>query len=223
MCMQGFKVYMVSDYNQATAHYNITTIVGMNMSNDETSMSVWKVIGGAAAGVAVVAAAPVAAPVALGLGALSGALLGSVVDGIGRQDKAFLSHKYKDVLNHFEDAVGQLKDEAQYNQLLAAMVAVSVSCAASDGKIAREEKSGINEFLKQLTSTRVSPDTKAQINNLIKHPPEIDAAFAQAKGVGLESLNLFSSLIELIIQADYKEKPGEVVFRDHWQELVRTA
>lgn len=193
------------------------------MSNEAKSMSVWKIIGGAAAGVAVVAAAPVAAPVALGLGALSGGLLGAVLEGIGADNKDFLAHKYKEVLSHFEEAVGQLKDEAQYNQLLAAMVAVSVGCAASDGDIARAEKSGINEFLEQLTSTRVSPETKAQINNLIKNPPEVDAAFAQAKGVGLESLDLFSSLIDLIIQADYKEKPGEVVFRDRWQELVKTA
>ncbi len=56
------------------------------------------------------------------------------------------------------------------------------------------------------TSTRVSAETKAQINNLIKNPPEIDAAFAQAKSVGLESLDLFSSLVELIIEADHKKK-----------------
>jgi len=193
------------------------------MATEEKSMSVWKVIGGAAAGVAVVAAAPVAAPVALGLGALSGALLGAVADTIGRSDKAFREHKYKDVLAQFEESVKQLKDEAHYNQLLAAMVAVSVSCAASDGDIARQEKSGINEFLKQLTATRVSPETKSQINNLIKNPPDVDAAFAQAKAVGLDSLDLFSSLVELVIQADYKEKPGELVFRDRWQELVGAA
>lgn len=193
------------------------------MSNEAASMSVWKVIGGAAAGVAVVAAAPVAAPVALGLGALSGGLLGAVIEGIGSKDKAFLDHKYKDVLTSFEEAVGQVKDEEHYNKLLAAMVAVSVSCAASDGDIAREEKSGINEFLKQLTSTRVSSKTKSEIKDLIKDPPEINVAFAEAKAVGLESLDLFSSLIELIIEADNHEKQGEIAFRDRWQELASTA
>ena len=220
---QGLKVPAFIDYNQPTAHPNNSNSEGIDMSNEASSISVWKVIGGAAAGVAVVSAAPVAAPVALGLGALSGGLLGTVVGVLGSRDKAFLADKYKDVLSHFEEAVGQLKDEAHYNQLLAAMVAVSVSCAASDGDIARQEKSGINEFLKELTSTRVSSETKAEIKSLIKDPPEIDAAFAQAKGVGLESLDLFSSLIELIIQADYKEKPGEVAFRDRWQELASTA
>ena len=147
------------------------------MASEEKSMSVWKVLGGAAAGVAVVAAGPVAAPVALGLGALSGGLLGAIADTIGRSDKAFLEHKYKDVLANFEEAVKQIRDEEHYNELLAAMVAVSVSCAASDGDIARKEKSGISEFLKQLTSTRVSHETKSQINDLIKNPPDIDAAF----------------------------------------------
>lgn len=193
------------------------------MASEEKSMSVWKVLGGAAAGVAVVAAGPVAAPVALGLGALSGGLLGAIADTIGRSDKAFLEHKYKDVLANFEEAVKQIRDEEHYNELLAAMVAVSVSCAASDGDIARKEKSGISEFLKQLTSTRVSHETKSQINDLIKNPPDIDAAFAQAKAVGLDSLDLFSSLVELIIQADYKELPGETAFRERWQALVSTA
>ena len=220
---QGLRVPMFIEYNHPPAHHNNSNSEGINMSNEASSISVWKVIGGAAAGVAVVSAAPVAAPVALGLGALSGGLLGTVVGVLGSRDKAFLADKYKDVLSHFEEAVGQLKDEAHYNQLLAAMVAVSVSCAASDGDIARQEKSGINEFLKELTSTRVSPGTKAEIKSLIKDPPEIDAAFAQAKGVGLESLDLFGSLIELIIQADYEEKPGEIAFRDRWQELASTA
>ncbi|MCB1853822.1 MAG: DUF533 domain-containing protein [Pseudomonadales bacterium] len=193
------------------------------MASEEKSMSVWKVLGGAAAGVAVVAAGPVAAPVALGLGALSGGLLGAIADTIGRSDKAFLEHKYKDVLANFEEAVKQIRDEEHYNELLAAMVAVSVSCAASDGDIARKEKSGISEFLKQLTSTRVSHETKSQINDLIKNPPDIDAAFAQAKAVGLDSLDLFSSLVELIIQADYKELQGETAFRERWQALVSTA
>lgn len=193
------------------------------MANEEKSMSVWKVLGGAAAGVAVVAAAPVAAPVALGLGALSGGLLGAIADTIGRSDKAFLEHKYKDVLANFEEAVKQLRDEAHYNELLAAMVAVSVSCAASDGNIARQEKSGINEFLEQLTSSRVSSETKNQISNLVKNPPDVDAAFARAKAVGLDSLDLFSSLVELIIRADYEEEPGEVAFRERWQELVDAA
>ena len=193
------------------------------MASEEKSMSVWKVLGGAAAGVAVVAAGPVAAPVALGLGALSGGLLGAIADTIGRSDKAFLEHKYKDVLANFEEAVKQIRDEEHYNELLAAMVAVSVSCAASDGDIARKEKSGISEFLKQLTSTRVSHETKSQINDLIKNPPDIDAAFAQAKAVGHDSLDLFSSLVELIIQADYKELQGETAFRERWQALVSTA
>ncbi len=73
------------------------------MAKEAANLSVWKVIGGAAAGVAVVAAAPVAAPVALGLGALSGGLLGAVIEGIGSKDKAFLDHKYKEVLSSFEE------------------------------------------------------------------------------------------------------------------------
>ena len=41
--------------------------------------------------------------------------------------------------------------------------------------------------------------------------------------MGLDSLDLFSSLVELIIQADYKELPGETAFRERWQALVSTA
>jgi hypothetical protein len=177
-------------------------------------MSFWKILGGAVAGGAFIATAPIAAPVSIAIGAITGALVGGVVPG------PELDNKYEKFQGLFTTAVEGAKNQEELNALLLAIVTVGMSCAASDGDIASEEFYEIKGFCKNIGDDSRFDTIKAQMDSLIASPPGIEDAFTTAKTINLESMELFSEIVDLVITADMKEHEKEIDYRMQWQQLV---
>ncbi|UPG87627.1 TerB family tellurite resistance protein [Luteibacter aegosomatis] len=204
------------------------------------SVSYWKVLGGAAAGVAAV----VALPVAGGVGAvtLAGAAIASAVGGAagaaasmfddtekkaearGEARGAARSNAQYDKLKAALDAaVGRARESHQYFALITAMHAVGMACAACDGVVAPEEKRDIEEFIGGLASTALPAKVREDLEAMAAHPPSMATAFELAKAYGTDSMDLFDEIIDMVIQSDGHVHEKEVAFRAQWAQLKAAA
>ncbi len=200
-------------------------------------MSFWKVLGGAAVGVVCVVALPVAGPVgavtalgaavAAGTGAAAGGIASAVDDSEEQAERrgerratARFDRKYEKLASAFEDAEKRLEETDDYFNLLIAMEAVGLACAACDGEIAPEERLEIDEFIAGITSSELPSHVKDKIEDIAKNPPSVTTAFELAKRVGLDSYELFDEIIEVVMHADGRIHQDEKSFQNAWNELV---
>ena len=200
-------------------------------------MSFWKVLGGAAAGIACVVALPVAGPVgaitaagaaiAGGVGATAGGIASAVDDSEeqaekrgAREEKAKYDKKYEKLEAAFNDAESRLSESDDYFKLLIAMEAVGLACAACDGDIAAEERREIDEFIAGISSSELPSKVKREIENIANNPPNIKTAFQLASRVGLDSFELFNEIIEVVMHADEYVHKNEKDFLNAWNKLV---
>ena len=201
------------------------------------TMSFWKVLGGAAAGVACIVALPVAGPVgavtalgaavAAGTGAAAGGLAAAVDDSEevaenrGKQKAAVVyERKYSKLASAFEDVEKRLNETSDYFDLIIAMEAVGIACAACDGEISPEERTEIDEFIAGVSSSELPSHIKNKIQDIAKNPPNVITAFELAKQLGLDSYVLFDEIIEVVMHADGRIHKDEKAFRSAWNELV---
>lgn len=200
-------------------------------------MSFWKVLGGAAAGIACVVALPIAGPVgavtAIGaaVAACTGAAAGGIASAIDdseeqaerrgeRKASARFDQKYNNLASAFEEAEKRLDETSDYFNLLIAMEAVGLACAACDGEISPEERQEIDEFIAGVSSSELPSYVKEKIEDIANNPPSVTTAFELAKRVGLDSYELFDEIIEVVIHADGRIHQDEKAFQNAWNELV---
>jgi len=200
-------------------------------------MGLFKILGGAALGVAAIAALPIAGAVgtvALAGGAAAaaaGAVAGAVADKYddteeraenrGRASAAAeYDKKMEKLLSHFNDVEKKLGERGKYFEGILAMTAVGIACANCDGNIAKEEKEEINDFITGVAGDKLPSDIKDKIKQMWTNPPNVKTAFKLAKNLELDSLELFSEIIEITIYADDKVHPKELVFKQAWNKLA---
>lgn len=200
-------------------------------------MSFWKVLGGAAAGVACIVALPVAGPigavtalgaaVAAGTGAAAGGIAAAVDDSDHIAEKrgkekaaAAYDQKYSKLATAFEDVEKRLNETSDYFDLIIAMEAVGIACAACDGEISPEERQEIDEFIAGVSSSELPSHVKDKIQEIAMNPPSVTTAFELSKRVGLDSYGLFDEIIEVVMHADGRIHKDEKAFRSAWNELV---
>jgi len=200
-------------------------------------MSFWKVLGGAAAGVACVVALPVAGPIGAvtAVGAVVAAGAGAAVGGVASaiddseeqaerrgEQKANANYdiKYKKMHSAFKDAEKILNKNNDYFNLLISMEAVGLACAACDGEIALEERQEIDEFIAGVASSGLPSHVKKEIEKIANNPPNLTTAFEMVKRLGLDSYELFDEIIEVVIHADGRIHQDEKAFQNAWNELV---
>lgn len=207
-------------------------------------MSFWKVLGGAAAGVAAVVALPVAGPIGAvtAVGALVAGSIGAAAGGVAeayddseekaeekgkrkgeKEAAAKYEKKYKKLRKVFEHAQEQMKVTSDYFNLVLAMEAVGMACAACDGEVSEEERKDINEFISGISSGNFPKDIKQKIENIANNPPNIKTAFEMANKVGLDSFELFNEIIEVVMHSDGYIHENEKAFQQAWNELVIAA
>ncbi|PSV27527.1 MULTISPECIES: hypothetical protein [unclassified Photobacterium] len=203
-------------------------------------MSFWKVIGGAAAGIACVVALPIAGPVgaitaagaaiAGGVGAAAGGVAAAMDDGEEeaerrgeRRANAEQELKYSKLTAAFEDAKNRLDETENYFNLLIAMEAVGLACANCDGEISLEERQEIDEFIAGVSSSELPSHVKRKIEDMAKNPPNVNTAFALAQKVGLNSFELYNEIIEVVMHADGRVHENEKAFEQAWNTLVKAA
>jgi len=207
-------------------------------------MSFWKVLGGVAAGVAVVVALPVAGPVGAitaigaGIAGTTGAVAGGVAAAMddseekaeakgyergyetGTADSAL---KIKRLTATIASIESQLRAHDAYFNLIIAMTAVGLSCAACDGDVSEEESTEIYEFISGAAASGLPSSVMKQLNELAENPPNINTAFFLASKVGLNSYELFDEIIEVVIDADGYTHSNETTFRQAWNTKVSQA
>lgn len=200
-------------------------------------MSFWKVLGGAAAGVACVVALPVAGPVGAitAAGAAIAGTVGAAAGGVAsavddseeqaekrgaRREAAKYDKKFEKFALAFEKAELMLKQSDDYFNLIIAMEAVGLSCAACDGEISPEERQEIDEFVAGIASGELPEHVKSNIQEIADSPPNVRTAFELAKKVGLDSYDLFNEIIEIVMHADGHIHENEEAFQQAWNELV---
>lgn len=209
-------------------------------------MSFWKVLGGAAIGVGAIAAAPFTgggsllgaatlagslagtATVAAAVGAgVAGAAVGASFDGDDDaekrgEDKATAKYeaKYNKIESAFKDAEKRLNDTDDYFNLLIAMEAVGLACAACDGQVSEEERVEIDEFISGVMSSSLPPHIKTKIDSIANNPPNITTAYEYASKVSPESMGLFEEIIDVVMHADDYVHENEKAFLEAWRKLV---
>lgn len=204
------------------------------------SISYWKVLGGAAAGVAAV----VALPVAGGVGAitLAGAAVASAVGGAAgvaasvfddsekkaeargeARAAAKTDVKYDKLKAAYEQAFGNARESKQYFSLIVAMHAVGMACAACDGVVAAEEQRDIDEFIAGLAGIAIPTKTKEKLAEMVAKPPSMATAFKLARAHGAGSMDLFDEIIDMVIKSDGRVHEKEVAFRAQWAQLKAAA
>lgn len=209
-------------------------------------MSFWKVLGGAAIGVGAIAAAPFTgggsllgaatlagslagtATVAAAVGAgVAGAAVGASFDGDDDaekrgEDKATAKYeaKYNKIESAFKDAEKRLNDTDDYFNLLIAMEAVGLACAACDGEVSEEERVEIDEFISGVMSSSLPTHIKTKIDGIANNPPNITTAYEYASKVSPESMGLFEEIIDVVMHADDYVHENEKAFLEAWRKLV---
>ncbi|MDN3616669.1 hypothetical protein ACFFUS_09730 [Vibrio gallaecicus] len=213
-------------------------------------MSFWKMLGGAAIGVGAIAAAPFTgggsllgaatlagslaggATVAAAVGAgVAGAAVGASMDGEEaaekrgadeaiRKTEAEYDLKYQKISAAFKDAEARLNDVDDYFNLIIAMEAVGLSCAACDGEIADEERAEIDEFINGIMGSALPAHIKSKIDGIANNPPNITTAFEYASKVSPESMGLFEEIIDVVMHADNHIHENETAFLEAWKKLA---
>ncbi|MFA0570473.1 hypothetical protein [Vibrio gallaecicus] len=144
-------------------------------------MSFWKMLGGAAIGVGAIAAAPFTGGGSLlGAATLAGSLAGSATVAVAAEKRG---------------AEARLNDVDDYFNLIIAMEAVGLSCAACDGEIADEERAEIDEFINEIMGSALPAHIKSKIDGIANNPPNITTSFEYASKASPESMGFFEEII----------------------------
>jgi len=207
-------------------------------------MSFWKVLGGVAAGVAVVVALPVAGPIGAitaigaGIAGTTGAVVGGVASAMDDSEEQAEQKGYE---QGYEQGTGEsaikirkltaaileagkrVKESDNYFNLIIAMTAVGLSCANCDGEVSPEEETEILEFISGASSSGLPSHVTEKLNELAANPPNINTAFYLANKVGLNTLELFDEIIDVVMDADGYTHSQEIAFKQAWNNKVAQA
>lgn len=197
-------------------------------------LSVWKLMGGAAV-VSVVAPAGAAMAAVAATGMLAANAAMSLKDAVvttieargERRGEASATAKhavaFAKLKNAFEAQVAKYKEQDRYFELMLAMHAVGMACAACDGIVTDEERQDIEEFIGGTSLMKAPSKVREKLDELSRNPPSLATAFALAGKFDAETLVLFDDIIELVIQADGHVDPAEERFCLQWRGLRAAA
>jgi len=203
-------------------------------------MSFWKVLGGVATGVAVVVALPVAGPIGAvtaigaGIAGTTGAVAGGIAAAMDDSEEqaeqrgyergtAESAIKIRNLTAAILEAEKRLKESDDYFNLIIAMTAVGLACAACDGEVSSEEETEILEFISGISSSGLPISVTSKLNELASNPPNINTAFYLANKVGLNSYDLFDEIIDVVTDADGYTHSQEIAFKQAWNNKVAQA
>lgn len=201
------------------------------------AITVWKVLGGAAAGVATIVALPIAGPIgvvtAMGalaagsVGAAAGALAGSIDDSEERAEKrgearakAESDRRTQKFVEALKKAEEKINSAQEYHNLLIAMTALAMSCANCDGEIHNEEQLEIMEFITGVGGSGLPVDVQERLNKLAYNPPSLtDACVLIKKLPNIGSYDVFDDIVDLTIHADGIVHQNEIEFLREWNNV----
>ncbi len=195
-------------------------------------MTVWKVLVGAATGVAAVAALPVLGPI--GAVTAVGAAVGAAVGGAGgaiadalddneeqaekrgeERERARNAEKLAGVQSYLD---GVRVEVANFGDQLVAMFAVAIACANCDGEVHPQERDEIEEFIAGVSHSSLPSPVKRRITALWDARPNAKTAFELAKRAEVD-FAVLDDIIDVVMEADGRVHPKERAFRNAWTTL----
>ncbi|MCF8568345.1 hypothetical protein LLE49_26855 [Alicyclobacillus tolerans] len=200
-------------------------------------MGLFKILGGAALGVAAVAAAPVfgAVGVVTLTGAAVGASVGAAAGGAAsskekkkkqaserasyERGKAERAAEFEDLQTKFSAAAKRFKSHKKYEEFLVAAFAVAISVAHADGAFTTEERVEIQEIVSGESYNALPQEIRNEIQKLFMSPPTFNTAMTFVQKVDKSKWSMFDSIIDLVIAADGAEHENERAFRAAWQQF----
>ena len=213
-------------------------------------MGYWKMLAGAAIGVGAIAAAPFTGGgsvlgAATLLGSLSGA--GALAAGAGvagaaagaalakKEEKKYDNARkegYQQAAAEHALKMGELQlklaemmaDIAKREQFIVTAFALGICCAYADGSVCNTELDELDYLVAGIGSSEIlSETTKKRIIDMQMSPPNLNTVWAMIKKYGFDTerhLNIFSTIVELVVHADAIETPEEKEFIERWNSLA---
>lgn len=195
-------------------------------------MGFWKVLAGAATGVAAVVALPIAGPVgaitAVGaaVAGTTGAAGGALADAFDNSEERAEKRGREKAAAEYNAKLTKIKEEFEkwakdwhrYGNRAVAMIAVGLACANCDGEIHEDELTEINEFVLGINQSNLPTAVKEKIENLRQKPPSLKTAHELAKKAQV-NFDLLDDVVHVVMQADGRVHPKERAFLAAWQKL----
>lgn len=199
-------------------------------------MNVWKIIGGAAVGVAAVVALPVAGPIGAvtGVGALiaggGGAAAGTLTsyfEKIGKKQKndnekeAIANEVRAEYTLHYAKVLKKMEKMEQYalmGKFYLDTIAVALSAAHADGVYNDSERTYIDEMVTSVNKAGFEKDIKEQMISLMENPPSLNAAWERVQIYSLEQVEVLEETILMVIHIDGEHSKEEEAYFQAWTD-----
>lgn len=212
-------------------------------------MGFWKVFAGAAIGVGAIAAAPFTGGVSvLGAARVLGTMSAAKAVTVGvrtgvemvkknserkynqaREDGYRLA-KAENILemDQLKEQLSEMmSDISKREQFIVTAFALGISCAYADGHVCNTEMDELDSLVVGIGSSQIlSETTKKQIIEIQMTPPNLSTVWDMIKRhnfVTERHLTMFSTVVEIVVQADNMETPEEREFIERWYNLSAQA
>jgi hypothetical protein len=189
-------------------------------------VSYWKVAAGVAAVIAPIPAAAVTAGV-VGINSyMSERDKKSEQRGEQRGEskaKAEYELKFQKLQTLLRAELEKKHEEGRYFDLVVALHAIGMACAACDGEVSLEERHNIEEFIGGVSVTALPTNVREKLAFLTENPPNLPTAFELAKKYGTDAMDLFDEVIQLVIHSDGRVAVEEMHFQQEWSRLKEAA
>lgn len=196
-------------------------------------MSIFKILGGAAAGVGLVAAAPifgavgavtvVGAAVGVGVGALAGGIATKIDSD---EKKEVRSNAHKEGIFAGENAAKKkfsekLNQTKKRDELLLALVAMGITMANANGVIEEEELLEIQTFTGEIEKNSCIPqEIKNAVKKILEEKPNFKTSIQYVKKIDKESYNLITELLNIVAYADGEVSSEEEIILEKWEDFL---
>lgn len=209
-------------------------------------MGFWKVFAGAAVGVGAVAAAPftggasvagavrvlttmsAAKAVAVGVGAGVDMVKKNAEKKYNRaREEGYQQAKtqYKLQIDKLQEQLTvMMADISKREQFIVTAFALGICCAYADGHVCNTEMDELDYLVAGIgRSDMLSETTKKQIIDMQMSPPNLSTVWAMIKKHRFDTehhLQIFSTVVEMVVHADEMETPEERAFIERWNNLA---
>lgn len=204
-------------------------------------MGFWKIVGGAALGVATVVALPVAGPIGAvtaagaAIAGTAGAVAGGVAESMddsedrarsdgysdGREDAlAEQSEKVKMLQGKIELAAQKYKTVKKQEEFITGLLAVGFAISNVDGHIDPEEIEDVNHFVSGISRYEFSDEFTTRLHELQSNPPSFREAMLYVKSyIPKKHWNIIDELLIVAAESDGHICENEKAFMAAWKDF----
>jgi hypothetical protein len=133
---------------------------------------------------------------------------------------AALQMRIERIQKAMEAEVTKASDQQRYFDLIVAMFAVGMACAASDGEVSAEEREDLKMGIAGNMFSMLPVAVRQKLDRLTERPPSVSEAYAISRDLTPDATDLLSGIIDLIVHSDGIVHPKEVEFCDQWHALI---